>query len=109
MPLEKNQLINANFTDYTGGINVSVAPQLLAENEYQQIQNFEYDYSRLRTRAGISPALSSYPLDIKAVYWDKATNTYLVCLVDGSVYDEDLGFSTLLDIDKLIPLFNISY
>ena len=91
MPLEKNQLINASFTDYTGGINVSVAPQLLAENEYQQIQNFEYDYSRLRTRAGISPALSSYPLDIKAVYWDKATNTYLVCLVDGSVYDEDLA------------------
>ena len=30
MPLEKNQLINANFTDYTGGINVSVAPQLSA-------------------------------------------------------------------------------
>lgn len=91
MPLEKNQLINANFTDYTGGINVSVAPQLLAENEYQQIKNFEYDYSRLRTRAGISPALSAYPMDIKAVYWDKVTNTCLVCLVDGSVYEENLN------------------
>lgn len=91
MPLEKNQLINANFTDYTGGINVSVAPQLLAENEYQQIQNFEYDYSRLRTRAGISPALSDYPSEITAVYWDKVTNTYLVCLADSSVYEEDLA------------------
>lgn len=91
MALEKNQVSNVIFADYSGGINVSVAPQLLAENEYQQIRNMEFDYNILKTRGGVSAALSSYPADIKSVFWDMATNCYLVCLKDGSVYEENLS------------------
>lgn len=79
------------FSDFTGGINSSVAPQLLAPNEYLQIKNFEYDKNKLVTRGGLSAPLSTYEENIKAVFYDESTNTFLVVLVDGNVYEDGLG------------------
>lgn len=94
MPLQRKerngQLQAIEFSDFTGGINSSVAPQLLAPNEYKQIKNFEFDKNVLVTRGGLSEALSTYAKDIVAVFYDESTNTFLVTLSDGKVYEENL-------------------
>lgn len=91
MPLERNQLQAVNFADFSGGMNVSVAPQFLAENEYQLIKNFEYDFNRLVTRGGLSDKLADYPSDIKSVFYDEGTRAFFVFLKDGSIYEEDFA------------------
>ena len=94
MPLQRRerngQLQAVEFSDFTGGINSSVAPQLLAPNEYLQIKNFEYDKNRLVTRGGLSEPLSTYDKKIKAVFYDDSTNMFLVVLSDGKVYSDNL-------------------
>ena len=94
MPVQRKetngQLQTIEFSDFTGGINSSVAPQLLAGNEYLQIKNFEYDKNRLVTRGGLSEALSTYAENIKAVFYDESTNVFLVVLTDKSVYEDNL-------------------
>lgn len=94
MPLQRKevngQLQRIDFADFTGGINSSVAPQLLAPNEYKQIKNFEYDKNMLVTRGGLSEALSTYDNNIKAVFYDDSTNLYLVVLENKSVYLDNL-------------------
>ena len=91
MPLERNELQMVNFADFSGGMNVSVAPQFLAENEYQLIKNFEYDFNRLVTRGGLSESLADYPSEIKSIFYDEGTRTFLVFLKDGSIYEEDFA------------------
>lgn len=94
MPLQRKevngQLQAVEFSDFTGGINSSVAPQLLAPNEYQQIKNLEFEKNQLVTRGGLSEALSTYEEDIKSVFYDESTNTFLVVLTDGNVYTDNL-------------------
>jgi len=98
MPLQRKerngQLQAVEFSDFTGGINSSVAPQLLAPNESLQIKNFEYLQNRLVTRGGLSAPLATYEKDIKTFFYDDSTNTYLVVLVDGKVYEENLTGTT---------------
>jgi hypothetical protein len=84
------------FADFTGGINSSVAPQLLSPNEYLQIKNFEYSKNQLVTRGGLSEPLSTYDDDIKAVFYDESTNMFLVVLENKSVYVDDLAEEPVL-------------
>lgn len=93
MALEAQGVQSANLVDFTGGMNVANAPQLLAENEYQLIKNLEFDdnSTQLVTRGGLSTPLSTYPQDIQAFFYDNATNMYLVVLVNGDIYEEDLA------------------
>lgn len=92
MPLEKNENLNAmTFADFSGGINAAVAPQMLANNEYQTIKNFEFDFNTLVTRGGISTALATYDKNVSAIFYDNGTNTFLVVLENGDVWEEDLN------------------
>ena len=94
MPLqrkEKNGQLHAiEFSDFTGGINSSVAPQQLAENECLQIKNFEYDKNVLVTRGGLSAPLSTYEENIKALFYDESTNMFLVVQSDKKLYLDNL-------------------
>ena len=94
MPLQRKetngQLQTIEFSDFTGGINSSVAPQLLAANECLQIKNFEYDKNVLVTRGGLSAPLSTYEENIKALFYDDSTNMFLVVLSDKKVYQDNL-------------------
>lgn len=100
MPLQREgtngQLHTIEFSDFTGGINSSVAPQLLAGNEYLQIKNFEYDKNILVTRGGLSAPLSTYEENIKALFYDDSTNTFLVVLSDKKVYLDNLTDTPVL-------------
>lgn len=90
MATEAHELRMVVLADFTGGINTSVSPQLLQDNEFQVLKNFEYDANRLVTRGGLSEALAEYDNDIKAVFYDDSTRCYLVCLENGTVYEENL-------------------
>ena len=100
MPLQSKektgQLQMIEFADFTGGINSSVAPQLLAGNEYLQIKNFEFNKNQIVTRGGLSEALSTYDTDIKALFYDDSTNMFLVVLTDNKVYEENLVDNPIL-------------
>lgn len=83
--------IVVEFSDFTGGINTAIAPQLLGQNEYQSIHNMELELNQLVTRGGLSAPLATYPANIKAFFYDDSTNCYIVCLVNGDIYEEDLA------------------
>ena len=91
MATEANQLNIITLADFTGGINTSFAPQFLADNEFQQMKNFEYDFNRLVTRGGLSAPLATYPEEIKAVFYDDSTREFLVVLKNGDIYEENLS------------------
>lgn len=90
MATEANQLNVMMLADFTGGINTSVAPQFLADNEFQQMKNFEYDFNRLVTRGGLSAPLVIYDEEIKSVFYDDSTREFLVVLKNGDIYEENL-------------------
>lgn len=91
MPIERDNVAAISLNDFSGGMNSAVPPHMLGENEFQMVKNFEYDMNILRTRGGISEPLATYPVNIKAFCYDNGTNTYLVCLENGEIYEEDLG------------------
>lgn len=80
MPIERSEQLTAiNFSDYTGGMNTAQPPGQIAENEAQLIENYEYDYNRLRTRGGISAPLITVDGDeIESFFYDKMTDGYLI-------------------------------
>lgn len=90
MATEANALNAVTLADFTGGINTSVAPQFLADNEFQVMKNFEFDFNRLVTRGGLSEPLAEYTEEIKSVFYDDSTRCYLVVLKNGIVYEENL-------------------
>lgn len=90
MAMEKKQINVLTCADFSGGINSSVPPQLLQENEYQVIKNFEYDFNRLKTRGGLSAPLATYDKEIKSVFYNNGLNQYLVVLEDNTIWEEDL-------------------
>jgi len=88
--MEKKNINILSCSDFTGGINTAVPPQQLQENEYQVIQNFEYDFNRLVTRGGLSAPLVTYDKEILSVFYNNGLNQFLVCLSDGSIWEENL-------------------
>ena len=80
MPVEKNANYTAlNFSSFTGGMNTAMPPEQIAENEAQYIENYEYDFNRLRTRGGLSAPVITINNDvISSFYYDRATDSYLI-------------------------------
>lgn len=80
MPIERSeQLTTISFGDFTGGMNTAQPGSQIAENEAQLIENYEYDYNRLRTRGGLSAPLITLEGDeIESFFYDQMTNGYLI-------------------------------
>ena len=80
MPLERSGSLTAiNFSDFTGGINTAQPAAHIAENEAQYIENYEYDYNRLRTRGGLSaPVITLEGDTIESFFYDQATGGFLI-------------------------------
>lgn len=80
MPVEKNANYTAlNFSSFTGGMNTAMPPEQIVENEAQYIENYEYDFNRLRTRGGLSAPVITINNDvISSFYYDRATDSYLI-------------------------------
>lgn len=90
MPIERSgQLTAISFSDFSGGINTALPDTKLAENEAAYIENYEYDYNRLRTRGGLSAPIISINENIKNFFYDMATGGFLITGVSGKVYFAD--------------------
>lgn len=81
-----------------GGINSSTSNELIADNEMQICNNFEYtiEGNKLKTRGGLSMPLISFPANIMSVYYDYEMNAHLVFLVNREVYSTNLKTSTVI-------------
>lgn len=91
MPKERQEQYQAvSFADNTGGINKASSPTLLANNEAQDIVNMEYYGNRIKTRGGLSAPLRTYPSSVQSVFYIESTNTYLVVLQNGHIYEDNL-------------------
>ena len=82
---------NVETTDLSGGINVALLPDRIADNEMQSCYNMMYDVDSavLKKRGGLGVAFASYPSEILSVYNDYNLNRKYVFLKDKSVYVTD--------------------
>lgn len=99
MPLERSGSLTAlNFSDFTGGMNTAQPAQQIAENEAQYIENYEYDYNRLRTRGGLSAPLITLEGDeIESFFYDQATEGFLIF---GSTPEEGTANIYFADVNN---------
>lgn len=83
----KHGVTKTNLYPLNGGINVSQAPEQIADNEMQECQNFVYDKDsqRLVGRGGLK-AISTFDLPIRGMYYDVDTNLTFVFLTNRDCY-----------------------
>ena len=77
-----------DFSDLSGGVNVSKLPDVIADDEMQVCNNFLYgvDSKILQKRGGLSAPFATYSSDILKSYYDFELNRHLVFLKNGNVY-----------------------
>ncbi len=99
------------FTDFSGGLNTSVPPDLLKLNELQKADNFEYDVRSglLKTRAGLSSIITpSSGNDITTAFYAYGMDK-LFLVIDTTLYSYDFISNTLNNVGTLsgtrIPIF----
>lgn len=86
--MSKHNASLVSFRDFTGGINVSVYGEQIAENELQVCENFLYEQDSLKLmgRGGLSAPLFSFEANVIGVYHDADSNTQFVFLENRAVW-----------------------
>ena len=97
-----------SFVDLTGGVNFSVPPEALKDNEVQTIVNWEFDpaSSILKTRDG-TEKVAEASADIETLYYAKNLGLLLV-VFDGKLYklQVDNSFAEIGSLNGTkIPIF----
>jgi len=81
MPIERQeQALSLVLSDFAGGINTAASAYMLADNEAQLLENYEYDYNRLRTRGGLSAPIAtcSEETDVESGFYDFETGCFFL-------------------------------
>ena len=81
MPIERQaQDLSLVLSDFTGGMNTAASSYMLADNEAQLLENYEYDYNRLRTRGGLSAPIAtcSDETDVESGFYDFETGCFFL-------------------------------
>lgn len=98
------------FANLTGGINISQAPEQLADTDMQVCKNFIYerDSKRLTGRGGLSEPVYQFDTAIRGSWYDVDQNVLFFVLEDNSIHCvvsghemKDIGNTT----GKSIPMF----
>jgi hypothetical protein len=89
----KHEVQHIVFQGLTGGIDISQAPENIADTDMQICQNFIYakDSKRLTGRGGLSAPVYAFSQNIKSSYYDDDTDTIFLFLADGSIYSYVVG------------------
>ena len=97
----KHQINRVSFIGMTGGVNISQAPEQIADTEMQQAQNFIYaiDSKRLKGRGGLG-LLNTTDETIRDMWYDVDTNVLLLFTTTFKVYRYVMG-QTPIYIGKL--------
>lgn len=81
----------------SGGVNLSMPANLIADNEMQLCENMEYDLANnLKTRGGLSDPLLTFSANILGVFYDYEMNSYIVFLTNQEIYTCNLYTKTLV-------------
>lgn len=77
-----------SFNDFSGGINVSVRGEQIAENEMQECINFLYEKDSLKLlgRGGLSAPLFSFESNIRKLFHDADANVLFVFLANRTAW-----------------------
>lgn len=83
----KHQINRVSFIGMTGGVNISQAPEQIADTEMQQAQNFIYaiDSKRLKGRGGLG-LLNTMNETIRDMWYDVDTNVLLLFTTTFKAY-----------------------
>jgi len=98
MPAEREiQTKSYALAALEGGMNTAVAPDRIAENEAQLIQNFEYDKGQLRMRGGYGKKIVSVDGydSVASMYYDGRTGMSLLFGKSGDVFTTYLAEGTI--------------
>lgn len=97
----KHQINRVSLIGMTGGVNISQAPEQIADTEMQQAQNFIYaiDSKRLKGRGGLG-LLNTTDETIRDMWYDVDTNVLLLFTTTFKVYRYVMG-QTPIYIGKL--------
>lgn len=89
----KHNASSVTFGDFTGGVNVAVYGEQIAENEMQVCENFIYerDSLKLTGRGGLSAPLFAFDAKIVGLYHDADSNVRFVFLEDRTVWSIEGG------------------
>ena len=85
----KHQISKTTFAGLVGGINISVPPEQIEENEMQECDNFIYkiDSKRLAGRGGISASLfQSFQYNISSLHYDVGSNVVFIFCTNRRAY-----------------------
>lgn len=99
----KHQAQRTPFAPLLGGINVSLPPEQIAENEMQECQNFFFEANNLVGRGGLR-LLYSFDSNIRSMYYDYDTNMTFVFLENRDAYTvvTSQGTPQVTYIDKVV-------
>lgn len=88
----KHQINRVSFIGMTGGVNISQAPEQIADTEMQQAQNFIYaiDSKRLKGRGGLG-LLNTTDETIRDMWYDVDTNVLLLFTTTFKAYRYVMG------------------
>ena len=89
----KHQARTISFIGMTGGINISQAPEQIADTEMQEAKNFIYarDSKRLMGRGGLAKIYSLKGSTIRDMWYDVDTNVLLFFTTDYKAYRYVIG------------------
>lgn len=90
--INKHQINRVSFIGMTGGVNISQAPEQIADTEMQQAQNFIYaiDSKRLKGRGGLG-LLNTMNETIRDMWYDVDTNVLLLFTKTFKAYRYVMG------------------
>ena len=88
----KHQINRVSFIGMTGGVNISQAPEQIADTEMQQAQNFIYaiDSKRLKGRGGLG-LLNTMNETIRDMWYDVDNNVLLLFTTTFKAYRYVMG------------------
>lgn len=99
-----------SFMNLVGGIDISHAPEQIAETDMQVCKNFLYEINsnRLTGRGGLSEPSYSFLSEIKSSWYDVDQNVLFFVLMDNSIHsvisgqeEKEIGYTT----GNSIPMF----
>lgn len=83
--MNKHAAQRISFSPLTGGVNVAVPPEQIAENEMRECENFVYSAHRLVGRGGLQK-VSDFESNVKGLYYDIDTNQTFAFLENRDAY-----------------------
>ncbi len=91
--LNKHQVRTVSFIGMTGGVNISQAPEQIADTEMQEAKNFIYarDSKRLMGRGGLKKLYSLDGETIRDMWYDVDTNVLLFFTTNYKAYRYIIG------------------